>query len=159
MSTLGFRIQDMRPVTLKGVVAFFNISFGVENEDGDFTGLFTVRDFALKTKNDGGFWMQSPGKPRKDKSTGQPVMKDGYPVYDNYFDLYKVDGAGKDGKYGATKQSWNFQDQLTDAAGKLYQSLSGKPKQAPESVATGIKETRAGSPVSAGGDEDDDFPF
>lgn len=155
MSTFGFRIQDMRPVTLKGLVAFFNISFGIDDENG-FTGLFTVRDFALKTKNDGGYWIQSPGKPRKDKD-GSPVLKDGYAVWDNYFDLYKIDGAGKDGKYGATKQSWQFQDQLTDAASKLYASLSGNPKKAPEKVATAVQETRGGSPIAE--EEDDGFPF
>lgn len=155
----SFRITDLRPDPFKNALAVFKVAFGIEDADGKFRGLFQVTECVLKSKKDGGVWVQPPARKRLNKD-GSAVQKDGYDVYDSYFDLYKADGEGKNGAYGAPQSAWDFWKELTTEADKAYRAAKGTPVTKPEGVKAGVDAKNVGSPLDEfEGLEDDDLPF
>lgn len=173
--TLKFKLHNYRPGGQHSVMGC-DVAVGYE-VNGDFVGVLDLRGLWLKRKKDGsGYFVSFPAKQRlKD---GEPVMKNGYPVYDNHIDLYMEQGANpeKPDQRGITEASWNFRTWLIDEMVKASENLDapqvgrGAPKAAPKSAppkaSTPAKPAArpAARPAPAavaeeGEGEDDGFPF
>ena len=171
MSELAVRVDNLRVGPYGQVLAFFNLVFGTETDD-KFVGLFVVKDFALKKKNDGGFWFQSPGKPRK--KDGKIVEdENGYQKWDDYFDLYwETDSSGK---RSASKASWKFKDYILEQVVAAFTAVSeidattssakSQRAKAPAKAATRTPAAAATATARTTGDtrkasplDDEDFP-
>jgi len=145
-------------------LAFFNVAFGQETDEG-LEALFVVKDFALRPKNAGGYWVEFPNKLRRKKNSdgSYEYVKgdDGFTIKDNYFDI-AFTGEGESRK--PVKASLDFKQQLTEAAEKLYDRLNtkgsgGSRKSAALAGATSsrVSEGTKGTPVDD--DNEEEFPF
>lgn len=156
--SIAVKVDSMRTPNVQGVVAFFNMAFGYENEDGEFVGLFLVKDFTLKEKTEGGYFFLAPGKARM--KNGQPEKNDkGYTIYDSYYDLYREEDG--EGKNAPTKGAWNFRDVVLEKAVEHFEGLGKSKASKPKAKVTAGKkiqeqETEVESPF---GDDDDDLPY
>lgn len=149
---------DQRRLRLfsKGALrAFFDLDIGVLTDDGEFVGLATAKDWSLLERNDGsGFFVKSADKTIT--KNGEPVKgDDGYPKRIELFQKFFAEGEGRDGKVAPTKQSYQFFDQITEAAVAAYKAKGGSNNlKVPAGVGTSTGEAEPGTPFA-----DDDLPF
>lgn len=121
--------------------------------------VFVVKGFALKQKKDGtSYYYQAPSKARTDKA-GNPVNnKEGFQIYDSYFDLY---GERTDDGYKPTPEAWDGREAILKQAVALYDGAA--PKGAGRGSAAKPKATAtaatAGTVESTEDADTDDLPF
>jgi len=164
----GVKVVRMTKGDFKGgALAFFDVALGEQTDEG-FIGVFTVKGFVLKKKNDGGFWYQAPA--RKRLKNGEPVKDgDGYDVWDPYFDLFFTETS--DG-WKPSKAAWKGKDMILEQAEAAYVAEGGKqagrgavPKaKATKATAGAVKgkaKVKEEEPEDLPEDEDDDsdLPF
>lgn len=165
MTTLSIQVpaRRMRLYEKGALRAFFDADVGTVDEDGDFTGLFTIRDNQLIAKKDGGYFARPFELPRK--KNGQPVIgDDGFPLRDAIVGKAFSEEQGTDGKAKVNKASYQFFDLLTEKAVETFKSLNdaaGNPRKKegvggkPVAVAANVGEKESGTPF----DMEDDYPF
>ena len=159
------RVTRLKRGPFKTVLAWFDVQFG-DVEDGTFTPLFVAPGFALKAKNDGGYFYQAPAKKRlKD---GEPVKVNGYDKWDPYVDL-ALEKQGEEWK--PSKAAFNARKALLEQAVKAYDAAEDKeegrgsqPKAQAAAKGKGGKDgaqTQINEPEANGflDEEDDDLPF
>lgn len=171
--TLKFKLHNFRPGGQHSVMGC-DVAVGYDT-NGDFVGVLDLRGLWLKRKKDGsGYFVSFPAKQRM--KDGEPVMKNGYPVYDNHIDLYMEQGANpeKPDVRGITEASWNFRSWLIDEMVKASESMDapqsgrGAPKgpakpaaskTAPAANKPAARPAPAPAAVAEDEAEDDGFPF
>lgn len=168
----GVKVLRMTKGDFKGgALAFFDVALGEQTDEG-FIGVFTVKGFVLKAKNDGGFFYQAPAKKRM--KNGEPVKDDkGYDVWDPYFDLFFTEAGDA---WKPSKAAWRGKDMILEQAEAAYAAEGGKqagrgaaPKAAPAKVKATAKVGAAKGKAKEAlppepeneelDEEDDDLPF
>lgn len=166
--TLKFKLHNFRPGGQHSVMGC-DVAVGYET-NSDFVGVLDLRGIWLKRKKDGsGYFVSFPAKQRM--KDGQPVMKNGYAVYDNHIDLYMEQGANpeKPDQRGITEASWNFRSWLIDEMVKASESMDapqagrgapkGKPSAPPAKASAPAKGPAkpAARPAPATAVEDEEY--
>lgn len=171
---LKFKIHNFRAGGQHSVMGC-DLAIGYES-DGAFVGVLDVRGLWLKRKQDGsGYFVSFPAKQRlKD---GEPVMKNGYPVWDNHVDLFMELGANpeKPDVRGVTEAGWGFRKWLIEEMVKASQSMDapqagrgspkaskpagGKPAATPASRPAPSSRPAPAAAVAEEEEDDSGFPF
>lgn len=123
--SIRFQLTNARAGGQHSVVGA-DLAIGYDGAGGKFIGLLEVRGLWLKRKKDGsGYFVSFPASARLDKQTKEPVMKDGFKVYDNHVDLYMELGANKKNpdSRGVTEAAFDFRNWLIQEMVTLSETM------------------------------------
>lgn len=112
--SVGARVNTCR-LGSGSALAFLTVELGSVN-GADFTPFLKLNELVLREGRDG-YWLSYPSKPRT--RNGEPVMKDGKQIYDDY---YGPAFEEIDAKFAPTQASYRFKDYLTKLAGEAYEA-------------------------------------
>jgi hypothetical protein len=126
--SVAARVQSCR-LGSGTALAFLAIELGVMNGD-EFRPFLKLNELVLREGREG-LWLSYPSKQRV--KNGQPVMKDGKAIYDEYYSPAFDDA---DGKYQPTEASYAFKNYLTKLAGEAYEAAltEGNGRGAPRAA-------------------------